>query len=65
LLKRAGLPTQPPPLGAERYLELMTRDKKVDAGKLRLVLLKRIGEGAVSAEAAESDIRAAIEACCG
>ncbi|MBE7424164.1 MAG: 3-dehydroquinate synthase [Zoogloeaceae bacterium] len=65
LLKRAGLPTQAPPLGAERYLELMTRDKKVDAGKLRLVLLKRIGEGAVSAEAAESDIRAAIEACCG
>ena len=64
LLKRAGLPTTGPALGAERYLELMALDKKVAAGKLRLVLLRRIGEGVVSAEAGESDIRAAIEACC-
>src|SRR5437867_7880225 len=30
LLERAGLPTQAPSLGAERYLELMARDKKVE-----------------------------------
>ncbi|MBM3391380.1 MAG: 3-dehydroquinate synthase [Betaproteobacteria bacterium] len=64
LLKEAGLPVAGPALGAGRYLELMSLDKKVAAGKLRLVLLKRIGEGVVSAEAGEADIRAAIEACC-
>ena len=30
-------------LGADRYLDLMGHDKKVIAGRLRLVLLKRIG----------------------
>ena len=64
LFERAGLPVRGPRLGADRYLELMALDKKVSAGRLRLVLLKRIGLGVVSAEAGESDIRAAIEACC-
>ncbi len=63
LLRRAGLPARGPALGAERYLELMALDKKVAGGKLRLVLLKKIGEGVVSAEAGESLIRDAIEAC--
>ncbi len=64
LLGRAGLPTQGPALGADRYLEWMALDKKVAAGKLRLVLLRKIGEGAISAEAGPPQIRAAIEACC-
>lgn len=63
LLVRARLPTQGPALGAERYLELMALDKKVSAGKLRLVLLKRIGEGVISADAGLPQIRAAVEAC--
>ncbi len=64
LLRRAGLPVRGPALGAGRYLELMALDKKVAAGKLRLVLLEKIGRGIVGAEAGEADIRAAIEACC-
>jgi 3-dehydroquinate synthase len=64
LLRRAGLPTQGPALGADRYLELMALDKKVAAGKLRLVLLRKIGEGIISADAGLPQIRAAIEACC-
>jgi 3-dehydroquinate synthase len=64
LLQRAGLPTQGPALGADRYLELMALDKKVAAGKLRLVLLRKIGEGVISAEAGLHQIRVAIEACC-
>jgi 3-dehydroquinate synthase len=43
LLRRAGLPVQGPRLGVDRYLELMGLDKKVEGGKLRLVLLRRIG----------------------
>lgn len=44
LLDRANLPTKAPDLGAGRYLELMGYDKKVHRGKLRLVLLKAIGD---------------------
>ena len=34
----------------QRYLELMGHDKKVHKGKLRLVLLKAIGEAYLSAD---------------
>jgi 3-dehydroquinate synthase len=47
LLRRAGLPTQAPKVGAARALELMQMDKKVLAGKVRLVLLERLGSGIV------------------
>jgi 3-dehydroquinate synthase len=43
LLARAGLRAEPPPLGRNRALELMRMDKKVRAGRIRLVLLDRIG----------------------
>jgi len=64
LLRRARLPVAGPALGADRYLDFMGHDKKVLAGRLRLVLLKRIGEAVTHADAAEADIRAAIQACC-
>ncbi len=64
LLERAGLPVRGAPLGAERYLDLMGHDKKVIAGKLRLVLLKHIGEAVTWGDAPREDIVAAIEACC-
>lgn len=64
LLRRAALPTRGPNLGADRYLELMALDKKVVEGKLRLVLLGKIGEGVISADSGLPLIRAAIEACC-
>jgi 3-dehydroquinate synthase len=48
LLARAGLPTHAPAeLSRERFAELMSVDKKVMDGKLRLVLLKSIGEAVV------------------
>ncbi|MRR49888.1 MAG: 3-dehydroquinate synthase [Rhodocyclaceae bacterium] len=64
LLRRAKLPIRGPRLGAERYLEFMSHDKKVMAGRLRLVLLKRVGEAVTWADAPASDIVAAIESCC-
>ncbi|MBI5792372.1 MAG: 3-dehydroquinate synthase [Rhodocyclales bacterium] len=63
LLKRAGLPVRGPDLGADRYLELMSHDKKVIAGSLRLVLLRQMGDAVTSAEAPRKEIAAAIEAC--
>lgn len=48
ILKRAGLPVTAPDLGRERYIELMSHDKKVSAGKLKFVLLQRMGSAKVS-----------------
>jgi len=64
LFVRAGLPVRGVALGAARYLELMSHDKKVQDGKLRLVLLREIGRAVVSDAAPEADIVAAIEARC-
>jgi 3-dehydroquinate synthase len=50
LLHRAGLPSSAPPIGAARALELMAMDKKVLAGRIRLVLLASLGAGVVSGD---------------
>lgn len=51
LVARTGLPTRPPKgLAPARFLELMGHDKKVRAGKLRLVLLKSLGHAVLTAE---------------
>jgi len=51
LIARAGLPVEPPPeITAERFAELMSVDKKVLDGQLRLVLLRGIGEAVVTAD---------------
>lgn len=65
LFVRAGLPVRGPRLGTERYLELMAHDKKVEAGKLRLILLERLGRGVISSAARADEIAAAIAARCG
>jgi len=64
LIAAAGLPVVGPALGADRYLELMAHDKKVDAGRLRLVLMRAIGDAEIFAEIPVADIRAAIDQCC-
>jgi 3-dehydroquinate synthetase len=63
LLRRAGLPTAGPALGVERYLELMSHDKKVVAGNLRLVLL-RPWRAVTYPMRRRAEIIAAIESCC-
>lgn len=64
LFLQARLPVVGPVLGADRYLDLMGHDKKVIAGRLRLVLLKRMGEAVTYADAPQTEIRAAIDTCC-
>lgn len=49
LVRRAGLPVTAPALGIDRYLELMRVDKKAEAGEIRYVLLKALGEAFVAA----------------
>jgi len=61
LVLRAGLPVELPRLGTERYLALMGRDKKVVAGAIRFVLLRKIGDAFVTADVALPDVRAVLE----
>lgn len=64
LLVRANLPTQSPDaMLAEDYLPLMMRDKKVLAGKLRLVLLKQLGQAYVAKDADKDLVVEAINCC--
>ncbi|MBI3347587.1 MAG: 3-dehydroquinate synthase [Burkholderiales bacterium] len=44
LIERAGLPVQPPRLGADRYLQLMRVDKKAESGAIRFVLIEALGK---------------------
>ena len=49
ILEQARLPvTTPPELDSDRFLELMAVDKKVMAGKIRLILLNDIGDSYIS-----------------
>jgi 3-dehydroquinate synthase len=50
LVDAAGLPVEPPPMEVERWLTLLGRDKKVDQGKVHLVLLRALGRAVVTAE---------------
>ena len=63
LYERAGLPAVAPDLGADKYLELMGLDKKVEGGKIRFVLLKQIGNAVVYGEVPEKLLRQTLEAC--
>ena len=49
LVERAGLPVQAPDLGAERWFELMSVDKKAEAGDIRYVLLEGLGHATLRA----------------
>ncbi|AOY00613.1 3-dehydroquinate synthase [Jeongeupia sp. USM3] len=63
LIEKAGLPVVSPALGAERYLELMAQDKKVDAGKIKFILLERLGQSYIG-ELSTGTIKQALAAGC-
>lgn len=64
LLARANLPTvSPDGMKAEDYLPHMMRDKKVLAGKLRLVLLKSVGQAYVATDTDHNLVLNAIRCC--
>lgn len=65
LIARVGLPTSPPDgMTPDQFRELMGLDKKVKAGKLRLVLLRSIGEAVLSADFDDTALQATLEKCC-
>jgi len=63
LIRAAGLPEVAPNLGVDTYLEFMGHDKKVESGKLRFVLLKKLGEATVSSDLPQATLRETLHAC--
>jgi 3-dehydroquinate synthase len=50
ILKAARIPVAAPDLGVECYLQYMGHDKKVEQGRLRLILLRQLGDAFVTGE---------------
>jgi 3-dehydroquinate synthase len=63
LVQRAGLPVSPPPgLAPDRIRALMNVDKKVRAGRIRLILLESLGSATIVADAPEDLLHATLTA---
>ena len=63
LFERAGLPVTGPRLGAEKYLQLMGLDKKVEDGKIRFILLKSLGNAVITSDVPRPLLEQTLEAC--
>lgn len=65
ILKACSLPVAPPSgMAAEDFMRLMVRDKKVLDGKLRLVLMKSLGNAYVSGQFSVDHLQAMLEQTC-
>jgi 3-dehydroquinate synthase len=60
LLRRLSVPTQAPVLPLPRWLDLMGRDKKVAAGRIRFVLLDALGRAVVTDAVPPADLAAIL-----
>lgn len=66
LLLGMHLPVQPPQdMDAEAFVSLMSRDKKVIDGQLRVVLLKDIGQGCIVDDVTERELHNLIDGTMG
>lgn len=60
VIASAELPVVPPRISTDHWLDLMQRDKKVESGALRFVLLDRLGHAVVRRDVARENILAAL-----
>jgi 3-dehydroquinate synthase len=63
LIRAAGLPDVAPDLGVDTYLEYMGHDKKVEGGKMRFVLLKKLGEAVITGDVPDAVLRDTLAHC--
>lgn len=65
LLDQAGLPVAvPKDMKPQQMLDLMKLDKKVDQGQLKLILLKQIGDGYITHDYSEADLKELLQDLC-
>jgi 3-dehydroquinate synthase len=62
LLQRIGLPVQAPRIGAQRAFDYMQLDKKVQAGRVRLILLEGLGKAVVTGSYPDRALQATLAA---
>ena len=62
LLSAANLPLNAPNLGTKKYLNLIANDKKVECGKIRLVLQQGIGKAVITSDYDANKLQQTIEA---
>lgn len=60
---QAELPITVPGLDTEKYLNLMSRDKKVESGNIRFVLLKSIGDATICSDVPIKTLTEILEEC--
>jgi len=60
LIRAAGLSDVAPDLGVDTYLEFMGHDKKVEGGKMRFVLLKKLGEAVITGDVPRDVLNAVL-----
>lgn len=60
---QAGLPVAAPKMPPEKYVQLMALDKKVESGKMRFIVLNRIGEAVMRTDIAPAVLNETILAC--
>lgn len=63
IFKKAKLEQVPPSLGVDKYLDLMALDKKVQNGKLRLVLQQGIGKSVITADYDAEKLKKVLASC--
>jgi 3-dehydroquinate synthase len=63
LFLRAQLPVNAPDLSAEKYLDYMGHDKKVEGGKMRFVLFKKIGQAELVSDVSSELLLQTLTAC--
>ena len=61
LVRRAGLPTEPPSLGLSTWLESMARDKKVESGAMRFVLLESLDRAEIRSGVTTEQVAASLK----
>jgi 3-dehydroquinate synthase len=60
LIALARLPVRPPALSFDQWIALMSRDKKVESGAMRFVLLDAVGRASVHGDIGEARLRTAL-----
>ena len=60
LLRRAGLPVEPPALAVDAWLDTMGRDKKNESGRITLILLDGLGKAAIEKSVPSQELTALL-----
>ncbi|HEB81517.1 MAG TPA: 3-dehydroquinate synthase [Gammaproteobacteria bacterium] len=64
LIEQAKLPSRPPAeMSTQQFIELMSVDKKVLDGVMRLVLMKGIGRAVLTSDYSIADLKKALDTC--